>query len=1814
MWFAVTSLPLNSSKTRFFKNRKGKTRSLELCWSLMLRRTVIALLCCLILAPGLLGHVLALRETAGASPAQDFSPQAATLIINEYLADPPAAGGDANGDGAISATNDEFVEIVNSGASALNVGGFTISDATQVRFTFPAGKMIPAGEAAVIFGGGTPTGSFGNASANGLVFTALSGGLSLNNTGDTITIKDNTSVVVDTLTFTSVQGNADQSITRSPDVTGGFVNHSTATGSGGALFSPGAKADGSTFTPPNPLISSISPAVTIAGSGNVPLMVAGSNFQMASMVVVDGSPISTSFQNANLLNATVPPPVTNSPGAHSVIVENPGPVGSNSKTFTVLAGLGINEYLANGSAGDANGDGAISATQDEFVEIINRTSSAANVGGFTISDADSVRFTFPAGTIIPANEVAVIFGGGTPTGDFGNARANGLVFTATLSLNNTGDTISLKDSGSIVVESITYGSSEGGAAASITRSPDVTGDFALHSTAPGSGGALFSPGTRIDGTTFTPPNPLISTISPTSTIAGSGDVPLTVNGSHFQMASIVRVDGSPISTTFQNANLLNATIPAAVTNVPGPHSVTVENPGPAGSNAKTFTVLPGVGINEYLADPPDGAAGDANGDGVTSSSQDEFVEVINRTSVAANVGGFTISDADSVRFTFPPGTIIPANEVAVIFGGGTPAGEFGNARANGLVFTATLSLNNDSDTISLKDSATNVIESVTYGAAEGGANQSITRSPDVNGNFAMHSTAPGSGGRLFSPGTRLDGSIFTAPNPLISSIAPDSAAAGSGVVPITVNGNHFDASAHVRVDGSPIDTTFQNAMQLTAAVPASVTNVSGAHTVTVENPGPVLSNAVTFTVLSAVGINEYLADPPDGAAGDANGDGVTSSSQDEFVEVINRTSLPVDIGGYSISDADSLRFTFPSGTILPANEAAIIFGGGTPTGDFGNARLNGLVFTATLSLNNTGDTISLKDNGSNIVESITYGSSEGGANQSITRSPDGTGTFVTHSTAAGSGGRLFSPGTRVDGSPFTVGPRITSIAPVSAPKDDPPFEITVMGSGFDSTADVLIDGSPVTRMFVGAGELKALVPASVTAVSGPHQVRVRNEGGNRSNIATLTIIPPPPFLSDLRPRLVTIGSGQFTLFIAGLNYDSASVVLVEGTPVSTTFVDTHELRALVPASFVTALGTRRVVVRNSDGRQSNQDSFDVIPAATVLTSLFPTSVRAGAPGFTLSIKGANLKSGASVTFDKTQLDSTFISASEVRVDVPASLITSVGIRAVSVRNPGEASSNELIFFVLPDPPIIALLDPSGVLAGSGDVMVTVNGSKFQRGAVVRVIEDTRRGAALDTTFISGAQVKAKVPASLTEIPGVVLLGVENPDGGLSNAAPLRIFIKDPLVINEYLADPPEGSAGDANGDGTRSSSSDEFIEILNRNGEPLDISGYTISDADALRHVFAAGTILPAFEATVVFGGGTPTGAFGNASENHLVFKASSGGLSLNNGGDTITLRDAHGVLVQEIKFGAAEGGAGQSLNRDPDGDGSTFTLHAIVAESFSRLFSPGTRANGATFTIKPAISLLTPASVRVGALSFSLVVTGSKFLPGAVVLLGTTPLATVFRSDSQLEAQVPANLVAIAGAVEIRVRNPRGELSSASRLVITDDPPRISGITPQVAGTGADKLEVTITGERFQQGAVVFVQGSRVETRFISATSLSATLPGTLLVRAAELPVLVENIDGNRSNTLMLTVENGPLITRLSKGRVKAGRGVFDLTLGGVAFKQGIVLFVNDAPVSTTFVSEFEFTARISAELTAQPGVLMLQARHPNGGRSNMVKFKVVQ
>ncbi len=168
-----------------------------------------------------------------------------------------------------------------------------------------------------------------------------------------------------------------------------------------------------------------------------------------------------------------------------------------------------------------------------------------------------------------------------------------------------------------------------------------------------------------------------------------------------------------------------------------------------------------------------------------------------------------------------------------------------------------------------------------------------------------------------------------------------------------------------------------------------------------------------------------------------------------------------------------------------------------------------------------------------------------------------------------------------------------------------------------------------------------------------------------------------------------------------------------------------------------------------------------------------------------------------------------------------------------------------------------------------------------------------------------------------------------------------------IVINEILADPATGAAGDANGDGTRDFADDEFIEIYNNGSTDVDIGGYTIEDENGLRHIIPGGTTLEPGVALTVFGGGTPTGISG------VVQTASSGSFGLNNGGDTVTLKNMSGTIVDSHNYGS-EGGNDESLVRSPEFTGS-FVQHTTVSAD---AFSPGRDLNGnplpvelATFT-----------------------------------------------------------------------------------------------------------------------------------------------------------------------------------------------------------------------------------------------------------------------
>ncbi|MFL6255725.1 MAG: lamin tail domain-containing protein, partial [Pyrinomonadaceae bacterium] len=193
-------------------------------------------------------------------------------------------------------------------------------------------------------------------------------------------------------------------------------------------------------------------------------------------------------------------------------------------------------------------------------------------------------------------------------------------------------------------------------------------------------------------------------------------------------------------------------------------------------------------------------------------------------------------------------------------------------------------------------------------------------------------------------------------------------------------------------------------------------------------------------------------------------------------------------------------------------------------------------------------------------------------------------------------------------------------------------------------------------------------------------------------------------------------------------------------------------------------------------------------------------------------------------------------------------------------------------------------------------------------------------------------------------------------GETTTVATLRV-VERTLVINEVLADPPDGAAGDANHDGTRVGSDEEFVELVNGSTEALDLSGWTMrtrplnGSTESVRHTFTQGSLLPAGEALVLFGGGSPDPfdpIFGGA----LVSKASTGSLALSNAGLTLVVRDAAGNLVTQFTYGTAGDNFGgdsvnESITRAPDINGA-YARHTNANPA--RRFSPGRRVDDGFF------------------------------------------------------------------------------------------------------------------------------------------------------------------------------------------------------------------------------------------------------------------------
>ena len=191
-------------------------------------------------------------------------------------------------------------------------------------------------------------------------------------------------------------------------------------------------------------------------------------------------------------------------------------------------------------------------------------------------------------------------------------------------------------------------------------------------------------------------------------------------------------------------------------------------------------------------------------------------------------------------------------------------------------------------------------------------------------------------------------------------------------------------------------------------------------------------------------------------------------------------------------------------------------------------------------------------------------------------------------------------------------------------------------------------------------------------------------GSPQSVSVTYTVSPQAPVVNTLNPSSAQAGAPAFVLTVNGSQFASQSLVLWNGTALSTTYVSNSQLTAQVTAQDIATAGTANVQVA-TDQVDSNVVTFTVAPLGPfALTSISPQQVTAGGGPFMLTVFGSGFTANSVIAWNGSNLPTTYISGTTLRAAVTAAQISSVGTASIAVVNPagqGGTSSTQTLTIV-----------------------------------------------------------------------------------------------------------------------------------------------------------------------------------------------------------------------------------------------------------------------------------------------------------------------------------------------------------------------------------------------------------------------------------------------------------------------------------------------------------------------------------------------------
>ena len=175
---------------------------------------------------------------------------------------------------------------------------------------------------------------------------------------------------------------------------------------------------------------------------------------------------------------------------------------------------------------------------------------------------------------------------------------------------------------------------------------------------------------------------------------------------------------------------------------------------------------------------------------------------------------------------------------------------------------------------------------------------------------------------------------------------------------------------------------------------------------------------------------------------------------------------------------------------------------------------------------------------------------------------------------------------------------------------------------------------------------------------------------NKPGSWAITALGDQPVIAAFDPYAATVGGPAFTLSVEGSGFVSGTTVLWGGIELPTSVVDGEHLTAAVGAAQLGGAGQIQVSVRSpAPGNfASNRLYFLVDVVTPLITGLTPAGIGADSPALQLTIDGSNFAADAQVLWNGAPLVTQFVSASQVKAQIDAALLSVGQTAGVAVRN------------------------------------------------------------------------------------------------------------------------------------------------------------------------------------------------------------------------------------------------------------------------------------------------------------------------------------------------------------------------------------------------------------------------------------------------------------------------------------------------------------------------------------------------------------------